>query len=97
MPERIKERSVRELAVQQVARYVRNCKYLKGLNNVLCVVRSCNKLHATYEIVNARRVKQRSVHGLVVHQDALYERANIRIAYGFYSQILAGDNQKLFH
>jgi len=38
--------------VQLVAR---NCKYPKGLNNVLYVVSSCNKLHATYEIVSARK------------------------------------------
>ncbi|ERH26930.1 hypothetical protein HMPREF9065_01630 [Aggregatibacter sp. oral taxon 458 str. W10330] len=25
----------------------------KGLNNVPCVVRSCNKLHATFEMNNA--------------------------------------------
>lgn len=41
-------------------------------------------------------VKQRSVRGLVVHQDARYERANITLAYGFCSQALAGDNQKKF-
>ena len=28
----------------------------KGLNNVPCVVWSCNKLHATHEIMNAERV-----------------------------------------
>ena len=27
----------------------------KGLNNVPCVVWSCNKLHATHEIVNIRK------------------------------------------
>ena len=30
-----------------------------------------------------------------MQQVARYERANIRIAYGFYSQALAGYNQKL--
>ena len=40
-------------------------------------------------------VKQRSVRGLVVHQDARYERANITLAYGFCSQALVGDNQKI--
>ena len=29
----------------------------KGLNNVPCVVWSCIKMHATYEIVNAERVE----------------------------------------
>ena len=33
--------------------------------------------------------------GLIVHQDARYERANITLAYGFYNQTLAGDNQKI--
>ena len=40
-------------------------------------------------------VKQRSVRGSVVHQDARYERANITLAYGFCSQALVGDNQKI--
>ena len=35
------------------------------------------------------------MHGLVVHQDARYERANITLAYGFCSQALVGDNQKI--
>ncbi len=30
----------------------RNHEYPKGLNNVLCVIRSCIKMHATPEIVN---------------------------------------------
>ena len=38
--------------VHQDARYARNRECLKGLNNVPCVVWSCNKLHATHEIVN---------------------------------------------
>ena len=36
-------------SVQLVAR---NFEYPKGLNNVLCVVWSCIKMHATHEIVN---------------------------------------------
>ena len=36
-------------SVQLVAR---NRKCLKGLNNVLCVVWSCIKMHATHEIIN---------------------------------------------
>ncbi|ERH28420.1 hypothetical protein HMPREF9065_00562, partial [Aggregatibacter sp. oral taxon 458 str. W10330] len=30
----------------------RNREYPKGLNNVLCVVWSCIKMHATHEIIN---------------------------------------------
>jgi len=45
-------------SVQLVAR---NREYPKGLNNVPCVVRSCNKLHATWNYV--RDVS-------FVHQDA---------------------------
>ena len=33
----------------------RNREYSKGLNNVPCVVWSCNKLHATHEIMNAQK------------------------------------------
>ena len=36
-----------------------------------------------------------SVRELVVQQVARYERANITLAYGFYNQTLAGDNQKI--
>jgi len=46
---------VRDLLVQQVARYARNHECPKGFNNIPCVVRSCNKLHATHEIMNARK------------------------------------------
>jgi len=38
--------------VQLVARN-RECP--KGLNKVPCVVRSCIKMHATYEIMNTRK------------------------------------------
>ncbi|ERH27069.1 hypothetical protein HMPREF9065_01497 [Aggregatibacter sp. oral taxon 458 str. W10330] len=47
MPEVVKQRSVRGSVVQQVARYARNRECPKVVNNVLCVVRSCNKLHET--------------------------------------------------
>ena len=47
--------------MHQDARYRRNHEYPKGLNNVPCVVRSCNKLHATWNY--ARDVS-------VVHQNA---------------------------
>jgi len=43
---------MRGLVVQQVARYTRNRECLKGVNNVLCVVWSCIKMHATHEIMN---------------------------------------------
>ena len=33
---------------------------------------SCNKLHATHEIVNIERIKSRSLRDSVVHQDARY-------------------------
>ena len=33
--------------MHQDARYRRNHEYPKALNNVPCVIRSCNKLHAT--------------------------------------------------
>jgi len=46
---------VRDLIVQQVARYARNRECPKALNNVPCVIWSCNKLHATHEIVNIRK------------------------------------------
>ena|GEM_PF-4187076 len=72
MPEGVS--SVRELVVHQDARYIRNREFPKWLNNVPRVVWSCIKMHATHEIVNARRVKQRSMHGLAVHQDARYVR-----------------------
>ena len=91
MPEGVKQRSVRGSVVQQVARYIRNRECPKGVNNVSYVVWSCNKLHATYEIVNY-------VSRLIIRATSCTRReVNIRIAYGFYSQALAGDNQKLFH
>ena len=34
--------------MHQDARYARNREYPKGLNNVPCVVRSCIKMHATW-------------------------------------------------
>ena len=66
MPEGVKQRSVRGLAVHQDARYIRNRELRIAVNH------SCNKLHA--------------MRGQI-----------LRIAYGFYRQTLAGDNQKLFH
>jgi len=39
---------VRGLVVHQDARYTRNREYPKGLNNVLCMVWSCIKMHATH-------------------------------------------------
>ncbi|ERH26981.1 hypothetical protein HMPREF9065_01531 [Aggregatibacter sp. oral taxon 458 str. W10330] len=41
-----------DLVVHQDARYTRNRECPEGLNNISCVIWSCNKLHATYEIVN---------------------------------------------
>jgi len=46
---------VRDLIVQQVARYARNRECPKGLNNISCVIWSCIKMHAVYEIVNIRK------------------------------------------
>ena len=58
-------------SVQLVARN-RECP--KGLNNVPCVVWSCIKMHATYEIVNARKGEITFYAWLVAHQDARYVR-----------------------
>ena len=52
---------MRDSVVHQDARYERNRECPKALNNVPCVVRSCNKLHATWNY--ARDVS-------VVHKNA---------------------------
>ncbi|ERH26390.1 hypothetical protein HMPREF9065_01960 [Aggregatibacter sp. oral taxon 458 str. W10330] len=46
---------MRGFIVHQDARYSRNGECPKGVNNVLCMVWSCIKMHATYEIINARK------------------------------------------
>ena len=55
--------------MHQDARYARNHEYPKALNNVPCVVRSCNKLHATWNY--ARDV-------FFVHQNARDNRGKTR-------------------
>ena len=65
------------LVVHQDARYVRNREYTKGLNNVPCVVCSCIKMHATYEIVNcASRLIIRATR--IVACNLLHEIMNTR-------------------
>ena len=61
-------------SVQLVAR---NREYTKGLNNVPCVVWSCIKMHATYEIVNcASRLIIRATR--IVACNLLHEIMNTR-------------------
>ena len=70
---------MRGLVVHQDARYVRNRECLKGLNNVLCVIGSCIKMHATIwndaprsvQLVAQNRKSRTEVES-VVHQDARY-------------------------
>ena len=47
--------------MQQVARYIQNCEYLKGLNHVLCVIWSCIKMRATREMNNAQYVDWKNI------------------------------------
>ena len=49
-----------ESIVHRDARYARNHEYPKGLNNVPCVVRSCNKLHATWNYARDVSVVQQN-------------------------------------
>ena len=49
---------MRDSVVHQDARYARNREYPKGLNNVPCVVLSCNKLHATWNYARDSVVHQ---------------------------------------
>ena len=90
-------------SVQLVAR---NREYPNGLNNVPCVVWSCIKMHATYEIVNyALRLIIHATSCTLRHRELRIEvnhscnklhatrERSIRIAYGFYSQTLGGYNK----
>ncbi len=58
---------MRDSVVHQDARYKTSNKLHIGVNY------SCNKLHATHEIVNIERIKSCSLRDSVVHQDARYK------------------------
>ena len=51
---------MRGSVVHQDARYARNREYPKGLNNVPCVVRSCIKMHATWNYARDVSVVQQN-------------------------------------
>ena len=78
-------------SVQLVAR---NREYPKGLNNVLCVVWSCIKMHATHEIINyALRFNPSCIKMHATHEIMNY--ASRLIIHATDSQTLAGYKKKV--